>query len=144
MTDLSLSFDGSNLRLSDETGERLNVPAVSGKIGFMDPRHQAYVDHGPIPEGQYSFSVGDIQTLNARNSLLSSFGMGAWPAYGGAEVGWGLVRAPLTTEDGTITFGRGGFLSTAVATPVRRGVLMYCSTIFRCLLIFRLLMTQTE
>jgi hypothetical protein len=28
---------------------------------------------------------------------------------GGAATGWGAVRAPLTAEDGTNTFGRGGF-----------------------------------
>ena len=131
MSDLRLTFDGSNLVPSDETGTRLNIPAVSGKIGYQDQRYTDFRNHGPIPEGAYSFSVDDIQTPSFLDSFLSPLGLGAWPAHGGNEVGWGLVRAPLSPDVTTNTFGRGGFFIHGEPFQVLTVVLMYWDGICR-------------
>jgi len=109
MTELTITFDGQDLTLSRDGNEIARFDAYSGHGAYQAPQFQDYADHGPIPEGSYSFTLNDIQQPRAIDIFLSPFGMGAWPAWGGNEVGWGTMRAPLTPSEGTETYGRSGF-----------------------------------
>lgn len=59
----SLPFDGSKLTLRENGNPIMNWPAVSGRPGLQGQQHQIWMDHGPLPQGDYAISVDGIQEI---------------------------------------------------------------------------------
>lgn len=56
-----LVFDGQKLALR-ENGEAIaDWPAVSGRTDMQGGEYQSYRGRGPLPQGRYQFSVGQLQ-----------------------------------------------------------------------------------
>lgn len=104
-----LVFDGQELALR-ENGEAIaDWPAVSGRPGMQDGKYQSYRDHGPLPQGRYQFSVGQLQRyddLSLMQRAIAPLGLGKWR---GGTAAWGRHRFWLTPKAGTEAFGRDGF-----------------------------------
>ena len=120
---ISLYFDGNRLHIwNDATGSSIDsYVAYSGNgEGMNNPNFQNVANTGTIPQGNYSFSMSDIQTISPRNRVLAVFARGEWP--GGTD-SWGNTRVDLTPSPYTNTYGRGGFTIHGGAVPGSRGCL---------------------
>src|SRR5690606_19397612 len=99
-----LVFDGQELALR-ENGEAIaDWPAVSGRPGMQDGKYQSYRDHGPLPQGRYQFSVGQLQRyddLSLMQRAIAPLGLGKWR---GGTAAWGRHRFWLTPKAGTEAF----------------------------------------
>jgi len=118
---ISLYFDGNRLSIFDESkGSAIySYVAYSGKgEGMNNPAFQNKADIGPIPQGNYSFTMDGIQTISTRNKILGMIGRGEWPGGTGS---WGDTRVWLTPSPYTDTYGRGDFTIHGGSTPGSRG-----------------------
>ena len=124
-----LVFNGTALTQLREDGTTRTLPAVSGRVsgwGEVHPGQQGDRNRGPIPEGQYSFTPADIQTIGARDRVLGLFNRGAWP---GSTYAWGKQRAFLTPSPGTNTRGRSGFSIHGGRQPGSAGCIDLCDMV---------------
>jgi hypothetical protein len=105
MADRSV-FDGYSLTLYRSNGSIVGSwPAISGKPGNQRPSDQNLPFKGPLTEGRYSFSTGDIQPLTTLDAMLGVPKRGHFP---GSILAWGTERAELV-PDSTLTNGRNNF-----------------------------------
>ncbi len=112
---ISLYFDGNRLHIIDKSTGRgvYNTIAYSGRgDGMNNPASQNQKSIGPIPQGNYSFQMSNIQTISTLDNVAGSVGgllgqkWGGWP---GGTYSWGDTRVFLTPSEYTNTYGRGGF-----------------------------------
>ena len=112
---ISLYFNGNRLHIIDKsTGREVyNTIAYSGRgDGMNNPASQNQKSIGPIPQGNYSFQMSNIQTISTLDNVAGSVGgllgqkWGGWP---GGTYSWGDTRVFLTPSEYTNTYGRGGF-----------------------------------
>ncbi len=99
-SDLFLSFDGRNLKLSSEkTPGGYSYPAVSGKpengAFIYTVEQQKKANEGAIPKGLYWISPSELWS-------------NAWYKRG-SETAWGQYRITIHPHTRTETYGRGGF-----------------------------------
>jgi hypothetical protein len=80
MVETRITFYGANLNVSVDYTSVLNVPGFSGRPNFQSSDFVSMVDTGPIPEGNYSFSVNSIQNPSLADTVLAPFHAGAWPS----------------------------------------------------------------
>ena len=103
-----LGFDGRTVTLHDRDGNLLGeYPATSGRHGITDPRVR---DKGPIPEGEYLLSPGEINEVDGYRYWLRR-----------ATGDWGNFRVPVTPMPGTQTLGRSDFFVHGGDTPGSAG-----------------------
>jgi hypothetical protein len=106
MADRSV-FDGYSPTLYRSDGSIVGSwPAISGRSGNQRPSDQNLPFKGPLTEGRYSFSTGDIQPLTTLDAVV-----GLVPHHGrfpGSMAAWGTERAALA-PDLTPTNGRSNF-----------------------------------
>lgn len=118
MSEYKLGFDGYQVTLQQGGQVIGSWSAVSGQPGYQSPKDTGLRDKGAIPEGQWSFSMSDVQINTELDNLIGFAGkisgllsegrvsFGEW--YGGS-VAWGVERAFLSPSPTTNTFGRSGF-----------------------------------
>src|SRR6266581_1245640 len=105
-------FDGYTLSLHRADGSVVGLwPAISGQPGYQRPSDQGRRDIGPIPEGNYSYPLDQVQYLNSRNEvlgLLKGVGIdrGGWP---GSMWAWGTQRVFLVPNASIDARGRKDF-----------------------------------
>jgi hypothetical protein len=105
----TLTFDGKLLILTDQQGNTIEVPTVSGLkpnhkknpqgIDFTTKEHQLEVNKGPIPEGNYVIKPSQFQLPDANKA-------GTKYASGGTAAHWGPMRAHIEPDP---VQGRSGF-----------------------------------
>lgn len=104
-----IRFDGNYFSYTDENGEVIRIPAISGKTNSQNSEYQNISDGGPIPEGFYDVKQSkyeDFFKFSSFQKLLSIVGRGEWP--GGIDK-WGAERIWLIPQSSTETFGRDNF-----------------------------------
>jgi len=97
----TLTFDGRLLILTDQQGNMIEVPTVSGlrpnhkknpqKIDYTTKEHQWAVNKGPIPEGNYVIKPSQFQLPDADKA-------GTKYASGGTGSHWGPMRAHIEPD----------------------------------------------
>jgi len=91
-------FDGLTVNLIDENNEVFGTfSAISGVPGYQNPDYQNLADKGPLPEGNYSLKLSDIDWRDTPAEYI------AWGS------GWGHARVTLTPSQGMELYGRNGF-----------------------------------
>jgi hypothetical protein len=102
-----IRFDGNYFSYTDNNGNLVRIPAISGATSSQNSQFQNVVNKGPIPEGLYNVSkYQNIADISSWDYFKSLFGKGSWK---GTEDTWGTERVWLTPQAGTNTFGRAGF-----------------------------------
>lgn len=96
-------FDGENVTIYDDDKHPIRSwPAVSGRPGTTkDDQH--IKGRGPIPEGSYTLDPNKTDKLNPFDPRDYD-----WWITGGPYA-WGWERVPIDPDEGTNTYGRGGF-----------------------------------
>ena len=97
----TLTFDGKLLTLTDQQGNTIEAPTVSGLktnnrknkdgIDYTDPKYQWEEGKGPIPAGNYTIKPSQFQ-------LPDSDKEGKTYASGGTAAHWGPMRAHITPD----------------------------------------------
>jgi hypothetical protein len=97
----TFTFDGKLLILTDQQGNTIEVPTVSGLkpnhkknpqgIDYTTKEHQWEVNKGPIPEGNYTIKPGQFQLPDADKE-------GKKYASGGTGAHWGPMRAHIEPD----------------------------------------------
>lgn len=116
-----LRFNGRELVLRENGKPILDWPAVSGRPGKQAPEFQSERDQGPLPQGDYRFSVSGVQRyedLSDWQRLKGKVGGGQWP---GGQDSWGRYRFWLTPAPGTETFKRDNFSIHGGSSPGSAG-----------------------
>ena len=117
MADRSV-FDGYSLTLYRSDGSIVGSwPAISGQSGHQKPSDQNLPFKGPLTEGRYSFSTGDVQPLTMLDAMLGVPKRGHFP---GSILAWGTERAALV-PDSTPTNGRNNFFIHGGVSPGSAG-----------------------
>jgi len=118
MADRSV-FDGRTLTLyRSESSIAGTWPAISGRNGHQKPSEQNLPFQGPLTEGRYSFSTGDIQPLTTLDAAI-----GLVPRRGrfpGSIAAWGTERVPLVPDSAPAN-GRNNFFIHGGITPGSAG-----------------------
>lgn len=96
----SLVFNGSQVILSDDHGNQIAARAVSGlkpnhrrnprHVDYTNPRYQWRPSRGPIPEGRYTITPGQVQQPRLEGRQLRYA-----PARGATAAVWGVGRITL-------------------------------------------------
>lgn len=87
-----LKFNGKSLQLIENRKIIKEWPAVSGRSGYQDPKHQSLKNTGPIPAGIYAARLDQLQgieDINLWQKIIGNVGRGTWP---GLENSWGNYR----------------------------------------------------
>ena len=97
----TLTFDGKLLILTDQQGNTIEVPTVSGLkpnnkknkdgIDYTDPKYEWEEGKGPIPHGSYTIKPSQFQ-------LPDSDKQGHKYASGGTAAHWGPMRAHILPD----------------------------------------------
>ena len=112
-------FDGYSLTLYRADGSVAGSwAAISGVTGHQRPSDQNLRDVGPLPTGNYSFALSDIQVLDQRNQWAGFLGRGEWP---GGMASFGTQRAFLLPDADTNVLGRSDFSIHGGFWPGSRG-----------------------
>lgn len=99
-------FDGRSLTLYRSDGSIVGSwPAISGKNGDQRPSSQNLPFEGPLTEGRYSFSTGNVQPMTTLDATKGVVRRGLFP---GSLPAWGTERVQLV-PDSNPTNGRGNF-----------------------------------
>jgi hypothetical protein len=107
-----IRFDGSYFYYTDNNGNFVRIPAISGKIDSQNSQLQDALDKGPLPEGFYDVKQSEYQNLNEITNwdyIEGIFGRGTWPSFLSPENSWGNERVWLQPQQGTDTYGRTNF-----------------------------------
>ena len=111
-------FDGRSLTLYRSDGSIVGSwPAISGRNGDQQPSNQNLPFKGPLTEGQYSFSTGNIQPITTLEAAKGLVFRGRFP---GSMAAWGTERAELVPNS-TSTNGRNHFFIHGGFTPGSAG-----------------------
>ena len=71
-----VTFDGKYLSYTDQEGNLVKIPAISGRVDYQDPQYQNLEDKGSLPEGTYYVKQDEYQNyedgviVNNQNGLL--------------------------------------------------------------------------
>jgi hypothetical protein len=103
---VALEFDGQQLRAVENGKIMRSWPGVSGNPGYQLPEHQAIMNTGPIPEGEWILRQDKHQKMSLLGRFRSLFDSGAWR---GGERAWGTERVWVDPAPETNTWGRSGF-----------------------------------
>jgi hypothetical protein len=97
----TLTFDGKVLILTDQQGNTIEVPTVSGLkpnnrknkdgIDYTDPKYEWEEGKGPIPHGNYTIKPSQFQLPDADKE-------GHKYASGGTAAHWGPMRAHIEPD----------------------------------------------
>jgi hypothetical protein len=97
----TLTFDGKLLILTDQQGNMIEVPTVSGLkpnnkknkdgIDYTDPKYEWEEGKGPIPHGNYTIKPSQFQLPDADKE-------GKKYASGGTAAHWGPMRAHIEPD----------------------------------------------
>jgi hypothetical protein len=97
----TLTFDGKILILTDQQGNMIEVPTVSGLkpnnrknkdgIDYTDPQYEWEEGKGPIPHGNYTIKPSQFQLPDADKE-------GHKYASGGTAAHWGPMRAHIEPD----------------------------------------------
>ena len=104
-----IRFDGNYFSYTDNNGNLVRIPAISGKTSSQNSQFQNVIKSGPLPEGFYDVKQSDYQNIADISSwdyIKSSLGGGSWK---GTEYTWGTERVWLIPQAGTNTYGRDDF-----------------------------------
>ena len=116
-------FDGRTLTLYGSDGAVVGSwPAISGRPGHQKPSEQNQRNEGPLTEGGYHFSTGDIQPIDTLHAALGLVPPKIYPLgrFPGSVFAWGTERAPLTPDTSSAN-GRGNFFIHGGVTPGSAG-----------------------